>query len=348
MASGYVTSGMTLSRILEQLTTHGAGGMNPRSLWRIAKLFHTGLFASGMAIEERMRFTRQLAALPIPDDPVFIVGHWRTGSTLLHRLMALDPGLGATTVFHCSFPDSLLTSGAIARPVMRTFGMSVRPMDGVPVGPDEPMEDEWALLRLVGSPLETLLFPDEASPFLGGAERGFGPSDAQADDWDSALQGFYRKVQRSTGRRLLIKNPFHSTRVDRLKRLFPAAQFVRIDRAPRDVLRSTRRMWELVGAQNTLRSSWVAPGQDELQAIHDSMLDTLDGAYARLPAGDRVTVQFEDLVADQPGTLSAVYEALGMEWPGHDALVTEFVEENRGYRRNVYEGEAASPHRRVP
>jgi hypothetical protein len=36
-------------------------------------------------------YGRRVRRTPVPDDPIFIIGHWRTGTTMLHELLALDP-----------------------------------------------------------------------------------------------------------------------------------------------------------------------------------------------------------------------------------------------------------------
>ena len=40
---------------------------------------------------ERLRWRRRLDALKIEKPPVFIVGFWRSGTTLLHNLFSCDP-----------------------------------------------------------------------------------------------------------------------------------------------------------------------------------------------------------------------------------------------------------------
>src|SRR5262245_5825925 len=47
-----------------------------------------------------------------PPDPIFIVGHWRTGTTLLHELLILDDRHTFPNTYQCLEPNhSLLTEG---------------------------------------------------------------------------------------------------------------------------------------------------------------------------------------------------------------------------------------------
>ena len=49
-------------------------------------------------------------------DPIFIVGHWRTGTTLLHEFLILDDRHNYPTTYECLEPNHfLLTEGLVTR-----------------------------------------------------------------------------------------------------------------------------------------------------------------------------------------------------------------------------------------
>src|SRR2546423_15613092 len=39
-------------------------------------------------------------------DPIFIVGHWRTGTTFLHNLLSMNRGVTCPTTWECFAPNS--------------------------------------------------------------------------------------------------------------------------------------------------------------------------------------------------------------------------------------------------
>src|SRR5215510_9202657 len=61
--------------------------------------FACGNSAAGLV--QRLTVGRAAAQTALTADPIFIIGHWRTGTTLLHELLALDPWLRATTTYEC-------------------------------------------------------------------------------------------------------------------------------------------------------------------------------------------------------------------------------------------------------
>ena len=63
--------------------------------------------------EERKYGSQIEAVLVLP--PVFILGHWRQGTTHLHNLLSLDPQFAYPTLFQTLYPRSFLTTEALIR-----------------------------------------------------------------------------------------------------------------------------------------------------------------------------------------------------------------------------------------
>jgi hypothetical protein len=80
--------------------------------------------------------------------PIFVLGHWRSGTTFLHDLLACDPAHGYPTTYQCFFPNHFLLTGGAVRKWFNVFLPKRRPMDNVPVGVDRPNEDEFAFANL--------------------------------------------------------------------------------------------------------------------------------------------------------------------------------------------------------
>src|SRR5437879_2949234 len=56
---------------------------------------------------EHLRFDRAVNNLNIDEPPVFILGHWRSGTTYLHNLMCEDAQMGYVTTYQGIFPELL-------------------------------------------------------------------------------------------------------------------------------------------------------------------------------------------------------------------------------------------------
>ena len=327
-------TGAPLQRVLPLLRRNR---IRPAALPRLLPILWVGAWASYWARREEIVYGARLRDLPAPRDPIIIVGHWRTGSTFLHQLLTLDPRFTAPTMLQCVLPSGFLVGGRYIEPVLRRTLSPTRPMDQVRLAPDEPHEDEFALLRLIEhSPLERLIFPRSARYFLLDEEPRF-VRDSEVAAWGDALAGFVKKVGFAAGRRVVLKNPFHTVRVPLLQPLFPEARYIHIRRDPLAVIPSTQRMWALLGKSLTLGSWFGPPSLEEIVEVYRRMLAVLETDLAAIPAGRRSEVRFEDLERDPVRTLRTLYASLGLPFePEHETRVRTFLENVRGYRKNSY------------
>src|SRR5258708_2723896 len=207
------------------------------SCWYIAiivtlvSVFHTLLrYIQDMWFGERVRQTK------LTEPPLFILGHWRTGTTLLHELLIVDERHTYPNTYECLEPNHFLLSEPVLTRLFWFFMPSRRPMDNMASGWDRPQEDEFALC-MMGQP----------SPYLTIAFPNHPPQDQEALDleelppravrkWKAALLGFMQRITYRRPGRLILKSPTHTCRIKTLLEMFPEAPFVHIRRDPYSLL----------------------------------------------------------------------------------------------------------------
>jgi len=123
---------------------------------------------SWWSYQERKKYPDELiATLDISEqEPIFIVGHYRTGTTLMHELLGMDDQMRAPSTFHCFSPNSMLTK---EDELLKKYSKLTirRPMDRMRVSLKSPNEDEFALTTLgLMSPYMALIFPQQCKEFL--------------------------------------------------------------------------------------------------------------------------------------------------------------------------------------
>ena len=103
------------------------------------------VFNSILGIVEWLLFSKKIAATRVHGRPLFILGHPRTGTTLLHTLLARDEEtFGTCSTFCAGFPSSFLWFERFKRLLSGVID-SKRPMDNVELSFDGPQEDELAV-----------------------------------------------------------------------------------------------------------------------------------------------------------------------------------------------------------
>ena len=78
----------------------------------------------------------RVARTAIEKPPVFVIGHWRTGTTLLHELLAQDPQFGYPDFFSCFNPNHSLLSERFFKRYATFLAPEQRPMDNMAAGWD--------------------------------------------------------------------------------------------------------------------------------------------------------------------------------------------------------------------
>jgi omega-hydroxy-beta-dihydromenaquinone-9 sulfotransferase len=337
MKSAYLLAGIQL-RIFLQMIRNNKISLCPKYFFRLFFLLQNALWASLFAWREKQIYGKQIAEYKMPLAPVFIIGHWRTGSTFLHQLMNLDENLAAPTLFQTAQPNGFIVSYRYFRPLMKIFLGKTRPFDQIKNSMDEPQEDEFALVRLTGfSPMLGLVFPKDRKFFLNGSSAFLPLNPDELEAWKKQTISFYNKLAWNSKKQLVLKNPFHSFRIKELLEIFPNAKFIHIYRNPLDVVPSTVRMWSIVGSQNTMNRMWKNPEISDITTLLNSLLDKIDSDKHLIPKGSFTEVRFEDLETDVIGTLKKAYIEIGFFFSDRfEKRLITFQQENKDYKKNQY------------
>jgi hypothetical protein len=257
-------------------------------------------------------FGRKIRATPIVNPPIFVIGHWRTGTTLLHELLALDDRHTYPTTYECLSPHHFLLTEKLFTRIFCWLMPSQRPMDNMKMGYDRPQEDEFALCMLgQPSPYLTIAFPNhlpQDQEFL--SLENVRPTAVAR--WKKALLHFYQQITFKNRKRLVLKSPPHTCRIPVLQQLFPGAVFINIVRDPYVVFPSTVNLWKSLYKLHGLQ-------KPTYQGLEKYVLETGWGLFKRLEeTRDQVAperfheVKYEDLVSDPVGQMQALYEHLGL------------------------------------
>lgn len=323
--------------ILLKLVFRNGIRLHPKYLGYLFILFQSSFWSSFLAIREQLIFGRKIKHAKIPEDPIFIIGHWRTGSTFLHQLLQKDPQFTTPSLLQTTYPESFMSSSKFIAPMMSRFLPETRPMDNVKLGVHDPQEDEYALLRLCSySPLEKLIWPHTSRYFI--LESGdFHAPEGKKENWNSAITLFAKKLYLHSGKRVVFKNPFNSLRITTLKELFPNAKFIHIYRNPQKVIPSSVNMWTITGNDNALLKKWRPPTTEEVVEGFDKIMTGMYEQLENLPKNDYIEVKFEEMEKDPIKHLQKIYHHFNIEFTDeYKNALEEFLLESRKYKKNKY------------
>jgi hypothetical protein len=279
--------------------------------------------------------------------PVFILGHWRTGTTLLHYLLSVDQRFAFPNTYQVSYPHTFLTTEAVGARMGNWLMPRHRPMDQVPISFQTPNEEEFALCQMtLRSPYLGFTFPRRQlyyDRFL--TLRGV--SESMIAGWKNALVHFLKKLTWKYRRPLVLKSPPHTCRIKLLLHLFPDARFIHIHRNPYTVFQSTSHWLRKSGPWFQLQRPDLRHLGERVLRIYRMMYDVFFEERALIPKERFYEVGFEDLEKDPMSQVRQLYEGLGLpDFREVEPALRRYVE-SLHYSKNQFPELAADFRQRI-
>ena len=318
-------------------------GIDRRFLFRALFVSFSTLLTSPLRLYERVRYDRVVQNTMVHPSPVFIVGHWRTGTTYLHNLMCQDDNFGYVSTFQAMAPGFCLTGEKVIKPLLARIIQEAHPIrviDSIPLSLDAPQEEELAVANM--SPcsfLHAFTFPRQATAFFERYVLLNGLPEPSLSEWTGIYLTVLRKAAlRTGGKRLVLKNPSNSGRIGTVLELFPDAKFIHIYRNPYDVFLSAMWLYEMVLPRSQLQTVGLDQIEAHVLRFYTRLLQRFLADKASIPAGNLVEVRFEDLEAAPLDELGRVYASLNLPGfaearPAFRAYLASIAD----YQKNRYE-----------
>lgn len=95
---------------------------------------------SGYRFLEWWRYSAAIGETTVA-PPLFVLGYWRSGTTHLHNLLAVDDRFAFPNTYQVLFPHTFLSTETKGSAALARFMPTQRIMDNVKAGPLEPQED---------------------------------------------------------------------------------------------------------------------------------------------------------------------------------------------------------------
>lgn len=287
-------------------------------------------------MEER-QFHDRIAATTI-QPPLFILGHWRSGTTHLHNLLARDNRQFAfANTYQVTNPHTFLTTEEANTRRFAWMVPKTRPMDGVELGFQTPQEDEFAPCLMSRRSLYLgTSFPrreDDYARYL----TFEGVPQEEIDEWKAAFVWFLKKLTFKYQRPLVLKSPPHTARIRLLLEMFPDARFVHIHRHPYQVFQSCRHYYDTAVWFSYLQKPELGRIDDRIIARYNQVHDAFFAQRNLIPAGRFHEMSFDDLERTPMKAIGTLYDQLGLG--GYDAFkpgLQRYVDSLSGYRKNRF------------
>ncbi len=287
-------------------------------------------------IKEKRKIEEKLKDVKIV-PPLFIVGHFRSGTTFLHYLMGQDKSLAYVSTFETMAPWILLNEKL--RKLVEERLPEKRPMDDLEMEAGLPYEEEYAIANLCPySFYHGWYFPKRIFDYFRKYILFEGVSNEVKEEWKYWYEYLLKKITlKHDGKRILLKSPVNTGRIKLLLETFPDAKFIHLYRNPYKVYLSTWRLYEKILPIFSFQHV-------EKEKIDKLIIEFYKEVYKRyfkerelIPEGNLVEISYEEFVKEPLKKLKWIYEELGLEgFEKAKPYFEKYIEKHKNYRPHSY------------
>ncbi len=289
---------------------------------------------------ERILLRNRLKNYKMKEPPVFIIGFWRSGTTLLHNLLCEDPKAGYTTTFQVVFPHSSITQAWWLKKLTNWLLPPGRPFDNVRLDMDFPQEDEYALVAIHPYSIYNLFsFPDDFDRIIKKNLYTGKFSPDHLKKWQKNYRRLVDKAMINTGgTRYMSKNPCNLARLELLSSMFPEARFIFIYRNPYSVVESLYRFILAVFPGTQLQKVPSDFTREKVVKLYAELMHYYLKVKHRMPENALIEIKMEDFMRDKIGFLKNIYDTFC--FPDFETVkpdIEKYLEKNSRIHREPYE-----------
>ena len=292
-----------------------------------------------LRVVERIKYHSKIKQTKIMHDPVFIIGHWRTGTTFMHSMLSRDKQFGYVTNLETYCPHFFLSFRKLTKRFVDYALPATRPMDNVKMGSKETAEEEYAIgaYNKYGF-YNALIFPKN----FANSSRYLTFEDCPEKDIQRWKKQYFYFLQKMTlkhkGKRLVLKNPANTSRVKHLLEMFPNAKFIHTIRDPYYTYMSTLRFFRKVLPLFALQKWDDEKIKKGFIKNYNNMYSIFEKDRNLIPKRSIIDVKYKNLISNPLEIVEEVYDELNLgDYSKVRDVMKNFVETQANYKPNVHE-----------
>ena len=332
-----VLAGASVGHMVHQLKNHS---LDIRYFGRVALTVVVGVILEPFRWWENIYWRNKIKKVNITKPPVFIIGFWRSGTTMLHNLLCVAPGSVYITTYQTVFPDLLLSHSWWFKPIIGKFWPTHRPFDDLKMGLDLPQEEEIALANLqTVSFYNFLYFPKDFEKFY---EKELLMENVAPDLVKKWKAEYIRMIRKAfinlKGERFISKSPSNMARVKLILEMFPDAKFIFLYREPYKSVESFYRFFHEVLPAVQVQAANDSLNRERLTGVYADLIHRYLAEKEMINPVNLMEIKFEEFSKDPLEGLRIIYERFGLEdfnkaLPYFKAYLDEVAE----FRQTKYE-----------
>ena len=262
-------------------------------------------------------YERKIRKFPL-DKIIFVIGHWRSGTTHLQHLLSLDENHTTSSVYQFLFADNFILTEKWLKPPLnflcRIFKIPYS-FQRMPLDLNLPGELESAMCGFCSlhSYAWGHIFPKNCMYWMN--KYLFDPKKNNLENWLDDYEFLIKKFSYASGGKIMIvKSPGDTARILALSKRFPNSKFIHISRNKKEVITSTSYFWEVIQKE----ISFQKINQEEINQIIDSTYEDLIKKFndqKHKVHNSLIEIEFEKLIKNPIEEISKIYSIYDLGTP---------------------------------
>ena len=292
-----------------------------------------------LCIIERLVFGKRIDKTEIVKPPIFIIGHWRSGTTYLHRLMIQDCNFGYVSSLQAYLPQSFLLISRFGKDKLYKAWPQAREMDNMNYSPDVPEEEEHALSNILSLAFyHCIHFPQNMQHLFEQSVLMKSITQKDLAVWQKVYIQILKKATLvSDNKQLILKNPANTGRIKQILEIFPNAKFVYIYRNPYDVFASTQNFYNKALSKYSLQKIDREKLKENILDFYIQLIEKYHLDKKHIPEENLIEIKYEDFEKNELSIMEKIYKKFNLsnfEIASHN--MQKYIDSQTNYQKNNY------------
>ena len=314
------------------------GGLSNKGILHLAPWLIKSILLEPLRWIEILLHNRKIEKYQIPHAPIFILGHYRSGTTYLQRIFMQDNRFGYMSIFQMILPELMLTFENMLTPFFeKTCHMLhvKNPFHRIPFTFHFPGETDVGMTTIMDAYAVQWgeLFPAQMHAYFDRYVLCENISEYEKNQWKEGYMHMLKKISIKNGhKQLVLKSPPDTARIKILLELFPNAKFIHICRNPYEVYASTKRLINMLQNNYMLGKTKQLDFNELILTMYVKMMDRYLADKKLVPVGNLKEIKYESFVQQPMAYMQSLYRSLGLaDFSFCESAVRDFTAKQKDF-----------------
>jgi omega-hydroxy-beta-dihydromenaquinone-9 sulfotransferase len=272
-------------------------------------------------------------------EPIFIIGHFRSGTTFLHYLLGQDPKLGYVSTFETMTPGMIIANEEMFKNIVKNHLPAKRPMDDLEMHANLPYEEEYAIANM--SPYSFYhgwYFPKKLMHYFDKYVLFENCTQKEIEKWKHTYDYFLKKITyKNDGNHVLLKSPINTARIKHLVEMYPNARFIHIHRNPYHVYKSTWKLYQKILPIFSFQHIDSQTLDNHILNMYKKLFSTYLRDKHLIPKENLIEFSYDEFIGNPMKTVKKTYEHLRLDsFDQAKSNFESYVDKHKDYQASSY------------